>query len=277
MLHTAWKGKISFGLIDIPIKLHGAIEEKDVKLRTLHSVCHTPIHQEKHCQTCGREVESDELVKGYETATGQFVVLSQQEIDRVKEPFAANKAVELLHFVSLDDIDPLFFDKPYYISPGETSLKAYYTLLNALEITNKVGIANVFLYSKQQIAIIRSVGGSLVLHTMHFEEELRSVTDVPNLSSTSSINESDTQVTVELIDKLSTSFNPSIYKNNYRDALQNVIQQKINQGEVTKGSGSEERDIRHLMEMLKVSIDPSTLHPTKSTAEKKTSSLKKKA
>ncbi len=132
----------------------------------------------------------------------------------------------MLHFVSLDDIDPLFFDKPYYISPGETSLKAYYTLLNALEITNKVGIANVFLYSKQQMAIIRSVGGSLVLHTMHFEEELRSVTDVPNLSSTSSINESDTQVTVELIDKLSTSFNPSIYKNNYRDALQNVIQQK---------------------------------------------------
>lgn len=181
-----------------------------------------------------------------------------------------------MHFVSLDDIDPLFFDKPYYISPEETSLKAYYTLLNALEITNKVGIANVFLYSKQQIAIIRSVGGSLVLHTMHFEEELRSVTDVPNLSTTSSVNESDTQVTVELIDKLSTSFNPSIYKNNYRDALQSVIQQKIKQGEVTKVSGSEERDIRHLMEMLKVSIDPSTLQPTKSTAEKKTSSLKRK-
>ncbi|TYR80585.1 Ku protein [Priestia megaterium] len=274
MLHTAWKGKIHFGLIDIPIKLHGAIEEKDIKLRTLHTICHTPIQQEKRCPHCEREVEKTELVKGYETSAGHFIALSEEELEELKKRFNGNKTLELIHFISLDDIDPIYFDKTYYISPNDTSIKAYQILIQALQQTNQVGIANVLLYSKQQIAIIRPYHDVLALHTLHFEEEIRSLTDVPNISLSYQTNEEDVQVAIQLINRLSTSFQPAIYKNEYRDALQELIQQKMNNEDLINKQDNAHKDITKLMEMLKLSIDQSDL-PSK--PKKRQQSLKKKA
>lgn len=270
MLHTAWKGQLSFGLIEFPIKLHGAVEDKDIKLRTLHSVCYKPIHHVKRCEHCERDVHSDELIKGYETSEGHFVTLSEHELDKLKKQFSQSKTIDILHFVQLEEIDPIYFDKSYYISATEFGGREYSVLLEGLAQSGKVGIAKVFLYSKQQLAIIRSYEGCLLLQTLHFHEELRHIQDVPHIDSLPSLSTKDCVAAVEIINKLSAPFEPKVHHDDYRDMLHELIQNKEVMASFNQQQS--EQDVTKLMQMLKLSIDQSNLKPKKprkKTIEKK--------
>ncbi len=131
-MHTIWKGSISFGLVNIPIKLHAATENKDISLRTLHKKCHTPIKYEKVCPVCEEEVNTEEVVKGYEITDGKFVVFEEKELKEIRKP-NEEKAVEIVDFINIDEIDPVYFNRSYFMSPNDGGAKAYSLLRKSLK------------------------------------------------------------------------------------------------------------------------------------------------
>src|SRR5699024_5404452 len=180
VMHTMWKGTISFGLVNIPVKMHAATENKDIRLRQLHAECHTPVKYEKVCPVCDRELKQEEIVKAYEYANNKFVVLDEDELEALKKE-QTDKAVEIMDFVQLDDIDPIYFEKSYYLSPNEGSSKAYGLLRTALKDTGKIGVAKIMIRSKEHLAVIRVYENTLVVETVHYPDEVRNVEDVPNV------------------------------------------------------------------------------------------------
>lgn len=179
-VHTVWKGSISFGLVNIPVKLHTATENKDIRLRQVHNECHTPINYRKVCPACEKEVKNEEIVKAYEYAKNKFVLLEQEEMDKLKAE-NEDKAVEIIDFVKLEEIDPIYFEKSYFIAPGEGGNKAYTLLRQALVDSGKIGVAKIIIRSKEQLAVVRVYRNALLMETIHFPDEVRKVEDVPNI------------------------------------------------------------------------------------------------
>ncbi len=177
-MHTMWKGTISFGLVNIPVKMHAATENKNIPLRQLHKECESPIQYKKTCPVCEREVEQDEIVKAYEYVKNKFVILEEDDLKAIQKE-QTDKAVEIIDFVKLEEIDPIYFDKSYYLSPNEGGVKAYGLLRSALRETGKIGVAKMMIRSKERLAVIRIYENTIVVETIHFPDEVRQVRDVP--------------------------------------------------------------------------------------------------
>lgn len=275
-MHTMWKGTISFGLVNIPVKMHAATENKDVKLRQLHKECQSPIKYKRTCPNCDREVESDEIVKAYEYAKNKFVVLDDEELANLKKE-QEDKAVEIVDFVKLDEIDPIYFEKSYYLSPGDSGGKAYGLLRSALEDTGKIGVAKMIIRSKEQLAIIRIYKNTLVVETIHYPDEVRNVQDVPNVPEESKTAKNELDTAKMLIEQLTTEFDPEKYKDDYRTALLELIEEKKNQEEVTTAQEKPKPDnVTNLMDALEASLDRAKKDKPKTTKKKTTTTRKKK-
>ncbi|MFC0273548.1 Ku protein [Metabacillus herbersteinensis] len=264
-MHTMWKGSISFGLVNIPIKLYSATEDKDVKLRSLHKKCNTPIQYEKKCPNCDEEVSNDDLVKGYEYVKGKYVVLTAEELKEIKEEHE-DKTVEIIDFVKLDDIDPIYFNRSYFLGPGENGGKAYSLLREALTQSGKIGVAEMTIRSKQQLAIVRVYKNCIVMETVHYPDEVRNVQDVPSVPEQQEIGAKELDTAIMLIDQLTSTFDPVKYKDDYRLALQDLIQSKIdqNEGKTPKEAGAPRQNVVDLMGALQASIEKTKKAPTKS-------------
>ncbi|MFC4558138.1 Ku protein [Virgibacillus kekensis] len=254
-MHTMWKGTISFGLVNIPVKMHAATENKDVKLRQLHKECQSPIKYERTCPVCDREIENDEIVKAYEYAKNKFVVLDDEDLENLKKE-QADKAVEIVDFVKLEEIDPIYYEKSYFLSPGDGGGKAYSLLRAALEETGRIGIAKMMIRSKEQLAVIRIYKNTLVVETIHFPDEVRNVQDVPNVPAETDIPEKELDTAKMLIDQLTTEFDPDKYHDEYRTALLDLIEEKKNQEQVTtaKDKPAPEK-ATNLMDALQASLN----------------------
>ncbi|MFD1361588.1 non-homologous end joining protein Ku [Lentibacillus salinarum] len=254
-MHTMWKGTISFGLVNIPVKMHAATENKDVKLRNLHKECQTPVKYQKVCPNCDREVENDEIVKAYEYAKNKFVVLDDEELENLKKE-QGDKAVEIMDFVDLEEIDPIYFEKSYYLSPNEGGAKSYGLLRSALEESGKIGIAKMMIRSKEQLAVIRIYENTLVVETIHYPDEVRDVKDVPNVPAENNAEEKELETAKMLIDQLSAEFDPEKYHDEYRTALMDLIEQKKEGDEVTTAAEKPKPDnVTNLMDALEKSLD----------------------
>ncbi|MEH7245171.1 Ku protein [Neobacillus niacini] len=273
-MHTMWKGSISFGLVNIPIKLHTATEDKDIKLRTLHNKCHAPIKYEKICTACEEEVKPEDIVKAYEYTKGKFVVLDQEELENLRKE-NEDKAVEIIDFVKIEEIDPIYFNRSYYMSPNEGGSKAYSLLRKALQESQKVGLAKIIIRSKEQMAVIRVYENTLVMETIHFPDEVRSAGDVPNVPSDDKVTEKELVTAIMLIDQLTTEFEPAKYTDEYRTALLELIESKrTGQETVTPAAAKETTsNVTDLMAALQASIDRTK--PSKETAVKKGTAGKK--
>ncbi|MYL29556.1 Ku protein [Halobacillus halophilus] len=280
-MHTMWKGTISFGLVNIPVKLHAATENKDIKLRQLHEECHSPVEYEKRCLVCDRDIENDEIVKAYEYAKNKFVVLDKEDLEQLKKE-QADKAVEILDFVKLEEIDPIYFERSYYISPSEGGSKAYSLLRQALGDTGKIGIAKIIIRSKEQLAVLRVYENTLVMETIHYPDEVRSVQDVPNVPEESDLSKKELSTAVTLIDQLTSEFDAGKYKDDYRTALMELIEAKKNNEEVTTAKDKPAADnVTNLMDALEKSLEKTKgttkKRKTKTTRTKTTTSGKKKS
>lgn len=263
-MHTMWKGTISFGLVNIPVKMHAATENKDVKLRQLHKECQTPIKYKRVCPACDREVENDEIVKAYEYAKNKFVVLDDDELAALKKD-QEGKAVEILDFVKLEEIDPIYFEKSYYLSPNEGG-KAYGLLRTALEDTGKIGIAKMMIRSKEQLAVIRVYQDTLVVETIHYPDEVRKVQDVPNVPEKMETAEEELNTAKMLIDQLTTEFDPDKYNDEYRSALMDLIEEKKNNEETVSGADEKKPapdNVTNLKDALEASLDRAKTDKTK--------------
>lgn len=267
-MHTMWKGSISFGLVNIPIKLHTATEDKDIKLRTLHNKCHAPIKYEKICTVCEEEVKPEDIVKAYEYTKGKFVVLDYEELEKLRKE-NEEKAVEIIDFVKIEEIDPIYFDRTYYMSPNEGGSKAYSLLRKALQESQKVGLAKIIIRSKEQLAVIRVYENTLVMETIHYPDEVRKAGDVPNVPAENKVTERELETAILLIDQLTTKFEPEKYTDEYRTALLELIESKrTGQETVTTATKEVASNVTDLMAALQASIDRTKPNKTTTAALK---------
>lgn len=286
-MHTMWKGSISFGLVNIPVKMYAATEEKNIKFRYLHNKCQTPIQTVRTCPHCQQEVPWNEVVKGYEYAEGKFVVMDEEELaSLLPDP---NKAIEILDFVDLNQIDPIYFQKTYYLGSPDQNNKAYALLREALKQSNKIGVAHVTIRSKRTLAVIRVYQNCLVMETIHYPDEVRDANIVPGVPGSIELPEKELQMAQQLIENLTTEFKPEQYQDEYRHAVETAIEKKISGQEVVEAPVRRPEKVIDLMEALKASLEatsnkvvgtptePSTRATTKkSTRTRKTTTKKKK-
>lgn len=275
-MHTMWKGTISFGLVNIPVKMHAATENKNIPLRQLHKECESPIQYKKTCPVCEREVEQDEIVKAYEYVKNKFVILEEDDLKAIQKE-QTDKAVEIIDFVKLEEIDPIYFDKSYYLSPNEGGVKAYGLLRSALRETGKIGVAKMMIRSKERLAVIRIYENTIVVETIHFPDEVRQVRDVPNVPEEVETGRKELDTAKLLIDQLTTTFDPKKYEDEYRTELIKLIEEKKGNAEVVTGKDKAKKpdNVTDLMEVLQASLEkakkdkPKPRQPKRRTTKKK--------
>lgn len=273
-MRSLWKGAISFGLVNIPVKLYKATESRDVQFHQLHRPCHTPIRYRRFCPTCGREVQAEEIARAYEYAGGNYVVVEDDELAAL--PLRTDRAVEILDFVRLEEIDPIYFERGYFLEPADGGAKAYALLRHALRRTGRIGLAKVALRSKESLATIRVYTGAgqrepgagqrepgagqrepgeiLVMETMYYPDEVRAHAQLESAYRDVPVNERELGMAIQLIDSLSVSFDPAKYRDEYRDALLEVIEDKARGEELVAPPAPEPARVVDLMQALEESL-----------------------
>ena len=226
-MRAIWKGSISFGLVNIPIALYPATRREELKFRLLRAKDLSPVSYKRVAEADGKEVPWDEIVKGYEYEKGKYVVLKDEDFQRVD--LEATQTVDIQDFVDEEEIDPMFFYKPYYLEPQKGGDKAYVLLRDALEDSKKVGIAKVVIKTRQYLAGVKAEDGVLVLELMHFAEELAEA-DKLHVPKITEPEKREINMAKSLIDSMSAKWNPEKYRDDYREALMEVIEEKVEAG-----------------------------------------------
>ncbi len=227
-MRAIWKGAISFGLVNIPVGLYPATRATDeIKFHLLRRKDLSPIKHKRVAEADGEEVPWEEIVKGYEYAAGHHVVLTPEDFERVK--IESRQTVAIREFVSVGEIDPMFFAEPYYLAPEKGGAKAYSILREALRNTRKVGIAKVVLKTREHLAAVKPLGDALVLEMMHFAGELLDAAEL-KLPAPAAVGEKELAMAETLIQSMLQEWEPAKYKDDYRESLMEVIQEKIAAG-----------------------------------------------
>lgn len=222
-MRPTWKGNISFGLVNIPIGLVGATEERSVRFNQIHTGCGARVRQKRVCEREGVEVDGKQIARGYEVGAGCYVEIADTELDAI--PVRSIRAIEILQFVALQEIDPIGFQRSYYIVPDEAGAKAYRLLRDTLEDAACAGIAKVAFRGKEHLAAIRLCGQALVLETMFWPDEIR-VPSFPALESMPELSDQERSMARMLVDSLTSAWDPSRYRDEYRDAVTELIANK---------------------------------------------------
>ncbi|KAA8783385.1 DNA end-binding protein Ku [Paenibacillus sp. 4624] len=275
-MHTVWKGAISFGLVHVPVKMFSATEDKDISMRYIHNVCGSPLAYVRQCPSCEVEVKWEEITKGYEYEKGKFVLFEKEELEALNE--SNSKTITILDFVDLTEIDPIYFQKTYYLSPDQAGGNAYQLLMNAMRDTGKIGIAKISIRSKSSLAAIRVLEDCLSMETIFYPDEIRPVSQVPNLPEVQNVNEKELTMAKLLIDQLSTPFEPGKYTDDYRAKLLDLIQHKVAGEEIKIAPAKPEANVMDLMAALQASIEavkPIPSDPGTSTAKPKKRATRK--
>ncbi len=228
LMRAIWKGAISFGLVNIPIALYPATRTEDLKFRLLRASDHSPVNYKRVAEADGKEVPWDQIVKGYEHEKGKFVVLKDEDFQRVD--IEATQTVDITRFVNLAEVNPTFFHKPYYMEPLKGGDKAYVLLREALRASGKIAIAKVVIKTRQHLAAVKPQENGLMLELMHFATELIDVNEF-KLPATKEVSKKELQMAAALIESMSDEWKPEEYVDEYRDALEKVIEEKIEKGD----------------------------------------------
>lgn len=260
---SSWKGFLAFGLISIPIRLSPAARTERVSFNQLHKECHTRLKQPLFCPTCNRMVERSEVEKGYEYGDGQYVLFTQEELDKV-EPESA-RTMEILEFVKLAEIDPVYFDSSYYAAPEEGGQKAYRLLTDAMQQSGYAGIAKVSMHNREYIVIIRARENGLTLHTMFYSNEIRSAEygDADKTAEKTEVREQERTLATQLIENLAGPFDPAKYRDTYQESLQALIAAKTTGREITASPHTTFAPVIDLMDALKRSLAKQSAAPEK--------------
>ena len=226
-MRAIWKGSISFGLVNIPIALYPATKREELSFRLLRATDLSPVSYKRVAEKDGREVPWEQIVKGYEYEKGKYVVLKDEDFQRVD--LEATQTVDIQDFVEVDDIDPMYFYKPYYLEPQKGGDKAYVLLRDALEESKKVGIAKVVIKTRQYLAGVKPEDSVLILELMHFAEELADPEKL-HIPKKLEPGKRELDMAKALVGSMSSKWNPEKYHDDYREALMEVIQEKVEAG-----------------------------------------------
>lgn len=248
-----WKGSLTFGLVNIPVRLYSAVEEKSLKFHLLHGEDGGRIKYRRVCSKCGQEISWDEMVKGYEYAKDHYVTFTDEELGALDVD--SIKAIDVVSFVPLEDIDPIYFNRTYYMAPEASGIKAYKLLAEALEAEGQVGVAKVALREKEHLATVRLKEDVFVLETMHWPDEIREPA-FEELSKRVDIKDAEVKMARQLIQQLSSDFEPNAFVDEYRSLLEELVEKKVEGEEVTVAPAPEEEPTKvvDLMDALKASV-----------------------
>ncbi len=253
MPRPIWSGAISFGLVNVPVKLYSATSSKDVRFHQLDSKSKSRIKQKRVSMATGEEVPYEDIVKAYEIAPDNYVTITPEELEALDPK--ATKTIDIEDFVDLDQIDPVYYERPYYLVPDKGGQKAYALLRNAMRETNKVGIARVVLRTKQYLAAIRPKDDALVMETMLFADEVNPLDELDLPGPDVDVTEREEKMARSLIDSLSTDFEPGKYKDEYRERVLELIEQKASGQEIVVEEAAEETPkVVDLMAALEASL-----------------------
>ncbi len=268
-----WKGSISFGLINVPVRMYKATESQSVRFRQLHKACKTPIQYQKTCPTCDIEVKAEDIVKGFEYAKGQFVVIEDDELESLNHE--RSQTLDIVHFTDAHEIDPVYYDNTYYLAPEQTGRKAYALLAQALGDTHKIAVARTVLRANEAMACIRMSDGVLIMQTLFWPNEVRSTSELPFVHQAPDVAEEELDMAVKLIQQLSKPFDPAQFKDERKDAVERLVEQKLahmeTTGEVEKPAAAT-ADVISLMDALQKSIQMTKAEPLKGKGRKKKTS-----
>jgi len=261
----SYKSAIAFGLVYVPVTLHLTVRSKDIGFNMLYKKTGERIKYNKTCENCPENVPSDDIIKGYQYEKNKYVTLTSEELEAIKTD--KNKSIDITQFVHLSEIDPIYFEKSYFVKPTGAE-KAFKLIAQTLETQKKVGIAKTVLGTREQLVALRSVNGNVMLYTMHFHDEVQIN---PTKEITDKISKEEMTLATQIIDSMTKEFKPDQFKDEYRERLMQAIQQKI-QGEVIKPQESvRTAKIINLMDALKASVATAkpTMKPKKNTTAAK--------
>jgi DNA end-binding protein Ku len=276
-----WKGVITFGMVSIPVQLYPATQDKDVSFHLLHKPDHSRIKFKRWCAAEDREVEQDELVKAFEVSKDQYVEITDEDLEKL--PLPARHTIELSAFVSAEEIDPIYYEKSYYLEPEETGVKPYALLMKVLEKKGVTGVASIALRNKESLCALRPMDGTILLETLHYPDEIRERdASLPDVT----VNERELAIASTLVDALAEPFDPSKYHDHYREALLELIKAKTEGREVVAAESATPGQVTDIMEALRASLEQARKRkaggdgeePKQATAKpRKTTRTRKKA
>jgi len=251
MAATVWKGHLTFGLISVPIRLFSAARSERLSFNQLHKECHSRIRQPLYCPTCERMVERTEIVKGYEYEKEQYVLFNDEELEKMAP--ASAKTMEILEFVRLAEVDPLFFDTSFYAVPEEAGRKAYYLLVKTMEESGYAAIAKVAMHQREYTVVVRPREGGLTMHSMYYENEIRKVEEYGEPADVE-VKPQEVKLAQQLVESLAADFEPKKYHNEYQEQLKGLIETKVKGQEVTAPPERQLAPVIDLMDALKKSL-----------------------
>ncbi|HEX5429537.1 MAG TPA: Ku protein [Patescibacteria group bacterium] len=252
-MRAIWSGSLSFGLVNIPVKLYSATGENKLNLDMLHKKDLSPIRYARICRADGKEIPYEDIVKGYEYRKGDYVILTDEDFKKAN--VEKTKAIEIQEFVKESEIDTIYFEKPYYLEPEKGAEKAYALLRESLKKSKKIGIAKFVLRNREKLAAIKQSGNALVLEQMRFDEDIRSTSDL-SLPDSKKAGSREIEIALALIDQLTEAFDPSEFKDTYTDDLKKVIEAKAKGKPIkAKGRVRKNTDVADLMSVLKKSLE----------------------
>jgi DNA end-binding protein Ku len=267
-----WKGAISFGLVTIPVSVYPATEEKTLRFNQLHDEDGGRIRMKRTCSVDGEEVGYEHIVKGYEYEKDRYVILTDEDFDAV--PVESSRAIDIQQFVELDEIDPMYYKKSYFLVPEETGARAYALLREALNRAGKVGIAKVSFRDKEHLAALRFRDDAFVLETMYWPDELREA-DFGGVDVNANVRDNELEMARTLIDNLTADWDPTQFKDEYREALLRIVEAKINGEEIEVVEAEPAAKVVDLMEALKASVAAAKKQPEAKPASRKKTAAKK--
>jgi DNA end-binding protein Ku len=260
-MRTIWNGSISFGLVNIPVGLalatKPAARQSDVSFRTLHRECGTPIKQKRWCPVHDREVPNDELVKGWEVSKGEFVIVEDADLEAIAQ-YDDSRSIEIQNFIPLEQVDPVYFDRTYYLAPSSTPAqrRPYVLLLRALQESDTAAVGRFVLRGQENFALIRPRGDALALETLFISEDVRSQAEIEEAVGDTEVKEPELDLARQVIDSLAADFDPTTLESQYRQDLRAMLEAKLDGQEIKRPEPvEEEAPVIDLMEALRQSVD----------------------
>jgi len=266
MPRSIWTGSISFGLVSVPVRMYGATDSKELRFHFLDKKDLSPVGYDKVRRDTGKHVDNDDIVRGFEVSKGKFVPLEDEDLDRLDVELT--KTIDICDFVDLDEIDPIYFRKAYYLEPQEGAEKPYRLLVRALEETGKVAIAKIVIRNKQHLAALRPWNGTLVLETMYYADEVRKP---ESIDGSTTLRKPEVEMAKSLVENLSASFDPEKYDDTYRKELLQLLRDKAKGKPLPEPEAEEEAEVVDLMAALRESVERT------GTKQRKRSSGRKRA
>jgi DNA end-binding protein Ku len=265
MPRSLWTGTISFGLVSVPVRMVSATESKELRFHFLDRHDLQPIGYDKVRRDTGEHVDNDDIVRGFEVEKGRYVPLEDEDLDRLDVELT--KTIDICDFVDLDEIDPIYFRKAYYLAPQEGAEKPYRLLVRALDETRKVAIAKVVIRNKQHLAALRPWNGTLVLETMYYADEIR---EPEKADGRVQLRKPEVEMAKSLVENLSADFDPSKYDDTYRKELLQLLRAKAKGKPLPEPEEEAEGEVVDLMAALRESVEKTKRQKSRSTGRKRT-------